>query len=130
MNKYPISKMEGRHLNAVGEYDYDFKYDILFFKVKDREYLKSIETGNMVLDLDSEKFLTGVQIFDASKYLRIDKMMLRKIPRWKFEARIQDNIFEVRLIFQIELRNKIIEKNPIITQPIMEKLPNSQLICN
>jgi len=122
--------MEGRHLNAVGEYDYDFKYDILFFKVKDREYLKSIETGNMVLDLDSEKFLTGVQIFDASKYLRIDKMMLRKIPRWKFEARIQDNIFEVRLIFQIELRNKIIEKNPIITQPIMEKLPNSQLICN
>ena len=68
--------MEDRHLEAAGEWDYDFKYDILFFKVKDRKYLKSIETDNFVLDLDSENFLTGVQILEASKFLEMDNNFL------------------------------------------------------
>jgi uncharacterized protein YuzE len=122
--------MANRNLEAQGEGDYDFKYDILFFKVKGREYLKSIELDNLVLDLDSEKFLTGMQIFEASKFLRINKIMLREIPNWKFEAKIEDNRIEVRLMFQVKVRNKIIEKNPIIMQQIKEKLPNSQLVCS
>lgn len=121
--------MEEKHLEFPGEWDYDFKYDILFFKVKDREYLKSIEVDNIVLDLDSEKFLTGVQILEASKFLGMDKMMLREIPNWKFEAKVENNRVEVRLMFQIKIRNKIIEKNPIIMQSINEKLPDSRLIC-
>ncbi|MCK4647524.1 DUF2283 domain-containing protein [Candidatus Pacearchaeota archaeon] len=123
--------MEGKRcLEGKGEWDYDFKYDVLFFKVKNRKYLKSIEVDNFVLDLDSEKFLTGIQIFDASEFLKTDKIMLREIPNWRFEAKIENNKIEVRLMFQIKLRNKIIEKNPIIIQPIEQRLPNSQLICN
>jgi hypothetical protein len=122
--------MENKHLEAVGEWDYDFKYDILLFKVKDREYLRSIEFDNLALDLDSERFLVGLQIFEASKFLNIDKMLLREMPKWKFEAKIEDNKIELRLLFQIQIRNKIIEKNPIIIQSSEEDLPNSQLICN
>jgi len=122
--------MVNRQLEGQGEWDYDFKYDILFFKVKDREYLKSIEVNNIILDLDSEKFLTGVQIIEASKFLKMDKMRLREIANWRFEAKIENNRIEVRIMFQIKVRNKIIEKNPIIIQPVMEKLPNSELRCN
>lgn len=115
-------------LNTPGECDYDYKYDTLFFKVKDRKYLRSIETGNLVLDLDSENFLTGVQIFEASKFLGIDKLKLREIPKWDFKASIKDNIIEIRINFEIKSRNKIIEKNPIIIQQSDQELPNSQVV--
>ena len=122
--------MEDKNLKAPGEFDYDFKYDILFFKVKNREYSKSIEAGNFILDIDSEDFLTGVQIPDASKLFGIDKVKLREIPNWNFEGKINDGKLMLKLAFQIQLRNKTIEPRPIIFQDVPMGLPNSQLICN
>ncbi len=123
--------MEERKLNAPGECDYDYKYDTLFFKIKDREYSRSIEMGNLVLDLDSENFLTGVQISEASKFLGIDKMKLREISKWDFKSSIKDNIIEIRVNFEIKLRNKIVEKNPIIIRESNQDLPDSQMVvCN
>jgi hypothetical protein len=123
--------MEERNLNAPGECDYDYKYDTLFFKLKDREYSRSIEMGNLVLDLDLENFLTGVQIFEASQFLGLDKMKLREISKWDFKSTIKDNIIEIRVNFQIAARNRIIEKNPIIIRESNQDLPDSQLVvCN
>ena len=113
-----------------GELDYDYKYDILFFKVKGREYLKSKEIGNIVLDLDSDKFLAGLQIMEASEFLSVSKETLRNVRHWHFDAKIEGDQIEVRLNFEVKVRNKIIEKNPIIIRPIGEKLPNSEIICN
>ena len=119
------NKLEGK-----GEVDYDYKHDILFFKVKNREYIKSIELlDNLVIDVDKEGFLTGVQIFDAAEYLNIDKKSLLNIPNWQFNISVHENIIEIRLVFQIKVRNKIVEKNPIISQQINQKLPNSELVC-
>jgi hypothetical protein len=36
---------------------------------------------------------------------------------------------EVRLMFQIKIRNRIVEPNPIITQNVKDSLPNSKMIC-
>ena len=73
-----------KRLEGKGEVDYDFKHDILFFKTKEREYAKSIELlDNLVIDVDKEGFLTGIQIFDAAKYLNIDKKSLLNIPNQK-----------------------------------------------
>ena len=121
----PQNKLEGK-----GAVDYDFKHDILFFKTKDREYAKSIELlDNLVGDVDKEGFLTGIQIFDAAEYLNIDKKSLLNIPNWHFTINVHENIIEIRLVFQIKVRNKIVEKNPIISQQINQKLPNSELVC-
>lgn len=119
--------MKNRHLKGKGVFDYDYIHDVLFFKTKNREYASSVEFGNMVFDIDSENFIVGIQIFEASKFLGIDKMYLRKIPKWQFNAVVHDGIVEIRLVFQISIRNKVIEKNPIIQQPI--DLPNSELEC-
>jgi len=105
-----------RHLEAEGEMDYDYVNDILFFKVKNREYNFSIEFQNMVIDIDEEKFIVGIQIFEASNFLRMPKINLREIPNWKFNAKLENNTIEIRLDYQLKVRNKIFEKNPIIIQ--------------
>jgi uncharacterized protein YuzE len=51
------------YLNAKGkgEADYDYANDILFFKIKDREYSHSIELEDIVLDIDVSGIITGIQ---------------------------------------------------------------------
>ena len=128
MEKEKIIK---KSIHGKGEVDYDFKHDILFFKTKDRKYAKSIELlDNIVADVDKEGFLVGLQIFDASEFLNLDKKELLSIPKWSFNANVYDgNKIDIRLTFQIKVRNKIIEKNPIIAQQISQKLPNSEMVC-
>ena len=56
--------------------------------------------------------------------------MLLSIPKWRFDANVYDgNKIDIRLAFQIKVRNKIVEKNPIIAQQINQRLPNSELVC-
>ena len=124
-------KIIRKSIQGKGEVDYDYKHDILFFKTKDRQYSKSIELlDNIVIDVDKSGFLVGIQIFDASEFLNLDKKELLSIPKWVFNANVYDgNKIDIRLTFQIKVRNKIIEKNPIIAQQINQKLPNSEMIC-
>ncbi len=118
-----------KQLKGKGICDYDYKHDILFFKTKDRHYERSIELGNFILDLDKEDFIVNVQMLDASEFLQINKMMLREIPQWHFDAKFDEGKIEIRLMFQVKIRNKIIEKNPIIVQNLEEELPNSEMSC-
>jgi len=120
--------MKERYLEAEGEMDYDYINDILFFKVKDRLYDFSFEFQNMVIDVDKEMFIVGIQIFNASGFLGISKINLREIPKWQFKARINQGLIELRLFYQIVVRNKIIEKNPIIIQENKANLPSPQMV--
>ncbi len=122
--------MESKQLKEKGEVDYDFRHDILFFKTMEREYTKSFDTDNITIDIDKEGLLVGIQIFEASKFLNVDKKDLLIIPQWEFIANVYGgNRIDIRLTFQVKIRNKIIEKNPIILQQINENLPDSQLVC-
>ena len=62
-----------RNLEGEGQADYDYAHDILFFKTKEREYVRSIEINNMVIDIDKENFLVGIQILEASRFFGIGK---------------------------------------------------------
>jgi uncharacterized protein YuzE len=121
--------MKERLLKGKGEWDYDYRYDTLFFKVKDRKYRNSLEMGNLVVDIDSENFVVGLQIFSASKFLGIPKLHLREDVQFQLNAKIDKGIIQVSLAFNIKIRNHIIQKNPIFVQPNTEGLPNSQLLC-
>ncbi|MGC9310070.1 MAG: DUF2283 domain-containing protein [Candidatus Nanoarchaeia archaeon] len=120
--------IKSRNLEAKGEMDYDYVNDIVFFKVKNREYGFSIEFQNMVIDIDKEKFITGIQIFEASKFLNIPKINLREIPKWQFKAKIENRVIEIRLNYQLQIRNKVYEKNPIIIQEDKSGLPSPQIV--
>ena len=118
-----------RTLEAEGEMDYDYVNDILLFKIKNREYDFSIEFQNMVIDIDNEKFIVGIQIFDASEFIKISKEHLRKITNWKFKAKLRGNEFRIELYYQVIIRNKIVNNNlyPIFVQNDVD-LPSPQMV--
>jgi uncharacterized protein YuzE len=97
-----------RHLDAKekGEIDYDYQNDILLFKTKDRDYMKSLEFDNIVIDIDKEGFITGMQIFDASKIFRIQKFALKHIKSFEFNSRFENKVISIRLRFTAIMRNK------------------------
>lgn len=117
-----------RLLNGEGEFDYDLANDILFFKVKDREYSYSMELSNYVIDLDDEGFVVGMQIHNASNLFELRKESLKNVNTWKLEASIKDKVIQVKIFFNTIFRNKIIEKNPILVERTMDDLPDS-IVC-
>ena len=123
-----------KELRAKGEFEYDHAHDILFFKVRDRQYDRSIDFDNFVVDIDEEGFIVGLQIFDASKYFCMDRKYLRAAMTWELCASVEkisetESKVEIRLMFQVAVRNKILQLTPIITQNVSDSLENSKVIC-
>ena len=119
-----------KNLNAPGQFDYDSLNDILFFKVKEREYEKSIELGDLVIDFDNEEFVVGLQIFNASTFMGLPKGILMNLKGFQLQSQIKNQILTLRLTFVTIIRNKVTEYKPIIYQEIKDNIPNSELICS
>lgn len=104
-----------RHLDAPGkgQFLYDYRHDILTFKIKDRDYKMSVEFQNFAIDIDTENFVTGIRVFDASKVFGLKKLLFNNLANGSFEASIKNNVISVRLNFIARLRNKLI---PLFTR--------------
>lgn len=118
-----------KHLEAKGEMDYDYTNDILFFKVKNRDYNHSIELEDIVLDVDQEGYITGLQIFGASKMFNVDKEALKNIKRWEFKVRVEEKVIFVQLMFKILRRNKVVECGQNLIRETSSLLTNSEVLC-
>ena len=101
---------ERRHLSAMGqgEFTYDYKEDILFFKIKNRNYKKSVELQNFIADIDEEGFVTGVRVFDASKVFGIDKYALKNITYMEFTSNVENNVITITCKFISKVRNRVV----------------------
>jgi len=124
--------MANKKLDATGDgvIDYDYKEDTLFFKVKGREYKKSIDFDDLVLDIDKEGFVTGVQIFGASKLFSIDKIALNSVKRMEFSANVERNVIKLRLSFMCVRRNKPIEHHSEnFTRESTSQLKEGNVLC-
>lgn len=121
--------MEKRFLNKPGEFDYDFKNDILLFKVKEREYSHSIELNRLVIDIDKENFVVAIQIIGASEMFNLSKEELRMIKDFRMKCNVENGVIEINVGFNILFRNKLIEKNPMIFERVKEDIPNSRILC-
>ncbi len=118
-----------KFLNKVGDYDYDLKNDIFFFKVKDREYAYSIELNNLVIDFDEEDFIVGLQVFNASTFFDISKENLHRVKNFKMQSKIKNGLIQINLTFGMIIRNQKTEYKPIIFERVTQKIPNSELLC-
>lgn len=98
-----------RRLDASGKGEllYDYKHDILTFKIKERNYKMSVELQNFAIDIDTENFVTGIRIFDVSKISGLKKLLFKNLTHGAFKASIKDNVISVRLNFVGKLRNKL-----------------------
>lgn len=116
--------MAGRkHLSAPGqgEFFYDYGEDLLLFKIKDRNYKRSVELQNFVADIDEEGFVTGVRIFDASKVFGVDKYSLRNITSMEFRSDVEKNVITITCTFTSKMRNKPVPKQ--FTQQLTQAAP-------
>lgn len=120
-----------KKLNAAGkgEHTYDVDNDILIFKIKDRDYQRSIEFDNLVLDIDTEEFVTGFRIFDVSKTLNLSKNSLKDIEGFEFSAKVEDNVVNIQLRFSTETRNKLIIKHGQDFVREVASLKDSEAVC-
>ena len=100
--------MKNKKLIGKGEFIYDYNYDILTFKIKDRNYKKSIEIQNFAVDIDDQDFVTGIRVFDASKVFGIDKYVLKNLVHGEFKASVEKNIMTITIRFVGVQRNKLI----------------------
>ena len=123
--------MKPKYLNGQGkgEIAYDFKYDILMFKVKDREYAKSVELHNFVADIDDKGFVTGIRIFDASKVFGVSKFLLKSIKSMKFKASVEDNVITIVLEFSSIVRNKESIYKPSFTTEAGTEMEDAEVEC-
>lgn len=124
--------MTMRHLDGTGngETKYDYSNDILLLKIKERDYKKSIELDNLVVDFDSEDFIYGLRIFDASKVLELPKESLRNIQKFDFKAMVEDNIIYIKLSFVATLRNKeLVRQGQDIVREAETEIEDSEMVC-
>jgi len=124
--------MTRKHLNArgKGEYSYDYSNDILFFKTKDRDYAKSLDFGNLIADIDTRGFITGLRIFDASKILKIPRISLRNLRNPEFNIEVDGKIITFKLRFSCEIKNKeVMIGQDFVRESMNEHIQNSEVIC-
>ncbi len=71
-------------------FDYDSKNDLLYLFNPAKKSKGSIEFGELVIDLEKKGEITGIEIFDASKYLseltsrKISKKALKELENASF----------------------------------------------
>ncbi|HKZ40896.1 MAG TPA: DUF2283 domain-containing protein [Candidatus Hodarchaeales archaeon] len=124
----PIKQLDAK---GLGEFDYDYKNDTLFFKIKDREYTQSIDFDDLVVDVDKEGFITGIQLFDASLLFKLPKLDLKNINHFEFDTKIEKNIIIVNLLFRFIRRNKeLVERGENIVRPLTSPLADSEVLCS
>lgn len=121
--------MEIKHLKGIGEMDYDHTHDILFFKVKNRDYDHSIELEDVVLDIDKEGYTTGIQIFGASDIFNVDKNALRDIRKWELKVRTEKGIISVQVNFEMLKRNQVVERGQNLVRETTSPLVDSEVMC-
>ena len=73
-------EQKSQKMREPAKFIYDYKEDILLFRITGRNYSKSVELQNLVADIDEEGFVTGIRIFDASKVFGVDKNSLKNLP--------------------------------------------------
>jgi len=91
-----------------GKITYDYKYDNLMIKIKNRNYKRSLEFQNFIIDIDDKDFVMGIRILDASKVFGIQKYVLQNIEHAEFKSEIEDDLLTIRIKFLSKQRNRII----------------------
>lgn len=118
--------MKNRHLNlpGKGEWSYDYQNDILYFKIRGRQYARSLDFENLSVDFDTEHYITGISVEDASSVFHLNKIDLKFLKDFSFHAAIEEGQIRIQLQFSCIRRNKpIISKGQDIVRPYDLTLP-------
>ncbi len=98
------------------KYSYDENIDDLFIYLEGTKSKGAIELGNFIFDLDENKKIVGIQIFEASKVLSKILSNLTELTNIK-EIRIETNNFRNMRAVKMHLVTSLGKSEGIIALP-------------
>ncbi|MDO5852330.1 MAG: DUF2283 domain-containing protein [Methanobacteriaceae archaeon] len=81
-------------------FEYDEDTDRFYISKKDYDYSYSIESNNLLLDMDSDNNIIGIELIDASKLLDIKQEYLVS-PKITAELIMKKNIITINIKFSV-----------------------------
>lgn len=103
--------------------DYDEEFDILYLRKENEKVSFSIKLGNNILvDVTKSSKIVGIEIFNASKFLKISVEELRNIKTANFRTVEKNNMYGVYYMIgvgKVQIENELsVTPNPI---PILSR---------
>ena len=87
----------------MDKYDYDIDVDAFVLRKSEFDYSYSIDvTSEIILDVDSNKNLIGIEFLDASKVLNVDPNLLIHPKKISAEIITKDNGIILTMRFEFE----------------------------
>ncbi len=107
--------------------DYDSGNDIFF--ISDGNKVKaSLDIGDFVLDVDSDNFICGIEVMDASEHLGISKEILSGIKSMKMSINYRTNHVHVLLIIDFKKGDKVVNMSIPLTLNLGHKTPKQEVL--
>jgi len=103
--------------------DYDDEFDILYLRKENEKVAFSIKLGNNILvDVTNSNKIVGIEIFSASKILKISSEELKNVKTANFHTLQRQNMYGVYYMIgvgKLQIENELsVTPNPI---PILSK---------
>ncbi len=84
---------------------YDAEDDILFLS-KGRKVTASIDLGDFIIDVDTNGFISGIEILNASENLKISEEQLKELREVSMSVTYKPNCAYIYLIMKSETKEK------------------------
>ncbi|MFC1690935.1 DUF2283 domain-containing protein [Nanoarchaeota archaeon] len=85
--------------------NYDKEEDILFLS-KERKVKASIDVGDFIIDVDSGGFITGIEILNASRNLKLSEKQLEGLKKASMVVTYKPNYVYIYLVMQFKEKEK------------------------
>jgi len=96
--------------SEANKYDYDFQNDTIFFYGENDKYKFSVDLDGIILDVNEDNYIMGIEILDASKKFNFSKSDLRAISEFSATIKTNEKNIEINMKLEIIKRNKLINR--------------------
>ena len=95
--------------------DYDFENDVLYIYTDEGEYNESIDLDDVILDIEKNGKIIGIEILDASKMFKVDKYdLLKNLIKFEAVIKITKDVIKLNMKLEVLKRNKEIVKESTV----------------
>jgi uncharacterized protein YuzE len=112
-----------KEIKSKAKYEYDFVEDIIYIVPNKRDYSSSFRIESLVFDLNKDKKLVGLEILNASKLMKIQKIFLARVFNGTLELKVQKDKISIMLEVMAVFRNQRLRN----TMEMMERIQKNEL---
>lgn len=97
-------------MTELSKIDYDLENDSVFIYGSGKQYKKSIDLDDIILDMSEDDYIMAIEILDASKKFNVLKMDLLNVKSFAADIEITEDTIKINMKINIIKRNNSINK--------------------